>query len=120
MKPADLVVIVALAAAVGAAAAGFWQSGGAATEAQIRIAGGAPQTVTLMQAQTLTVPGHLGASVIRIEPGRLRFIDSPCRNRVCVHRGWMSTRGDSAACLPNRISVTLSGEGPGALDAIHQ
>lgn len=120
MKAADLLLIAALAGAIGASAAAFWQPGGAAETAQIRVAGGDPQTVLLDRAQTLHIAGSRGTSVLRVERGRLRFTDSPCRNRVCIHRGWLSTAGDGTACLPNRVSVTLKGLGGAAVDTVHQ
>ena len=58
-------------------------------------------------------------SAAPVEPGRLRFVESPCRNRVCIHRGWLNTAGDSSACLPNRVSVSLRGTGAGAVDAVN-
>lgn len=64
------------------------------------------------------VRGADGESVIEVRAGRVRFIDSPCRNRVCIHRGWLSGAGDTAACVPNRVAVQLLGR-PTGYDAIN-
>ena len=66
----------------------------------------------------LTVDGRLGLSRLKVENGQVRFATSPCRNQVCVHSGWLSHSGDAAACLPNRVSIVLSGDGSAGVDAM--
>lgn len=39
------------------------------------------------------------------------FKSSDCPDKVCVNSGWLSQAGDFAACLPNRLSLRISGEG---------
>lgn len=55
---------------------------------------------------------HLDAGHIHLiaEPGRIRFIDSDCRDRVCIHTGWLDRPGKIAACLPFRTLVKIVGE----------
>ncbi len=60
----------------------------------------------------LIVPGPLGNSVIHIADDRIRFVQSPCPGKQCIHTGWLRRPGSTAACLPNRISVWLSGDDP--------
>lgn len=58
----------------------------------------------------LEVEGPLGHSHIAIRDGRVRFVDSPCQEKICVTTGWIERSNDWAACLPNRIFVTVMGE----------
>lgn len=116
---ADRVLLMLLFAAIGTCFAALWTPGGPATEAEIRVGGELRQTLNLSQPGEYRIDGHNGVSVLRVEPGKLRFVESPCRNRVCIHRGWLNTAGDSTACLPNRVSVSLRGHGPGAVDAVN-
>jgi len=50
---------------------------------------------------------------IEIDGGRARVIDSPCRDRLCVHAGWLERPGDVAVCLPRRVIVEIRGAGRG-------
>lgn len=67
-------------------------------------------TYSLDQERTIDVPGPLGVSRIIIQQRRVRFQGSPCHNQYCVHQGWLKHAGEVAVCLPNRVSVELSGE----------
>ncbi|MCR4579104.1 MAG: NusG domain II-containing protein [Treponema sp.] len=60
------------------------------------------------------VQGSLGISVIEIKDGRVRIIDSPCPNKVCIHQRWSKT----IACLPNDVLVYVEDNEEEELDAI--
>lgn len=119
MSLADRLLVMLLFAAIGVSFAAFWTPGGPATEAEIRVGGELRDTISLSEPGTHRIEGHQGVSVLRVEAGKLRFVESPCRNRVCIHRGWLNTAGDSTACLPNRVSVSLRGHGAGSVDAVN-
>lgn len=59
---------------------------------------------------TFEVDGPLGVSIIEIADGSVRFVDSPCRDRICVAAGELSEAGQWAACLPNRVFVSVTGD----------
>lgn len=117
MTRGDVLAIALAAALVGALYAHFWQPAVAATHVELRVGGDSVGRYALNQAREISVDGRLGASVLKIEDGRVRFVRSPCRNQVCVHNGWLHRGGDAAACLPNRVSLGLIG-GDAALDGI--
>lgn len=48
-------------------------------------------------------------AVLLVEPGRIRYQSADCPDKVCVRCGWLSRPGDTAACLPGRSMVVLSG-----------
>lgn len=54
--------------------------------------------------------GTDGKSVIRVENGKVRFVSSPCPGKNCIAAGEISKPGAFNACLPNGISVTISGK----------
>ncbi len=58
-----------------------------------------------------TVEGKTGISSIAVKNGEVRFIDSPCPNKTCITDGRISHPGEFLACLPNCISVTITGKG---------
>jgi hypothetical protein len=56
-----------------------------------------------------------GSNEIQISRGKVRMIHADCPDLVCVHQGWIDTQGQSIVCLPNRITVTVTGTGSGPL-----
>ena len=64
------------------------------------------------RTETVTVAGPLGDTVIAIQNGAARFLASPCAGQTCVAAGTIHSRGQWAACLPNKVLVFI-GEGSG-------
>jgi hypothetical protein len=60
-------------------------------------------------AREIAIPGAMGDSTLVIEDGKVRFIDSPCENKLCVNHAPLSRNGDWNACLPNRVMVHIEG-----------
>lgn len=90
----------------------FWftnHAPGSAETLSIQVAQQTPQKYSLKDDRIIVIEGHKGRSHIEIKQGKARFIHSVCRNQFCVFHGWLSTPGDTIACLPNRISMTLQG-----------
>jgi hypothetical protein len=72
----------------------------------------APQGKTVESVDTdkfITVKGSQGDSIIEIHDHKARFLKSPCKNKVCIRSGWLEHNGAFAACLPNRVSMQLTG-----------
>lgn len=66
-------------------------------------------TYDLNQMKELRIHGALGDSLISISQGKVRFKQSLCNNQYCVHQGWLSRAGQVAICIPNQISLQLTG-----------
>lgn len=96
----------------------FWNDGRPGDQARILVAGQQARLVDLHQDQRIVVRGMLGDSVLEISNGKIRFVDSPCDNKQCVHEGWHQYGGQTAACLPNKVSVAILG-GEQRFDAIN-
>jgi hypothetical protein len=57
-------------------------------------------------------PPRMPGVRIAVRDGAAGFVASDCTDKVCVHTGFLSLRGQSAVCLPNRVVVrVLAGEG---------
>ncbi len=84
-------------------------SGGAADTALIRAGGKVFKEVPLSRDQQIEVPGPLGTSVITIEKRRVRISSDPSPRQYCVRQGWLEQAGEIAVCLPNEVSVELTG-----------
>ncbi|HET9679932.1 MAG TPA: NusG domain II-containing protein [Gammaproteobacteria bacterium] len=63
----------------------------------------------LEEDRRLQIEGSKGASVIQIENGAVRFVRSPCTNKLCIRSGWLHRAGAAAACLPNHVSLLVTG-----------
>lgn len=118
MTRADIAVVALGAGLIGLLYASLWQPPVDATRFEIRVAGKPVGRYPLDIDRSLLVDGRLGLSRIKVENGRVRFAASPCRNKICVHAGWLQHSGDAAACLPNRVSIALSGDAGAGLDAV--
>lgn len=54
--------------------------------------------------RVIEVSGPLGTTRIEIRDGRVRVLSDPGPRQLCVRQGWLDP-GESALCLPNRVSV---------------
>ena len=85
-----------------------WQ-GGAADKAIIRSGGKIFRELPLSHNIELEVPGPLGNSKISIHNRQARISSDPSPRQYCVRQGWLKQTGEVAICLPNQISLELSG-----------
>ncbi len=86
-------------------------SGGLADKAIIRSGGKVFREVSLSRDQQIAVPGPLGISLISIKQHRARIVSDPSPRQYCVRQGWLQQAGEVAICLPNEVSVELTGSG---------
>lgn len=86
----------------------LWQ-GEAADKAIIRSGGKIFREVPLSRDQLISVPGPLGISRISIHNRQARIAADPSPRQYCVRQGWLKRAGEIAICLPNQVSVELSG-----------
>jgi len=49
---------------------------------------------------------------VLVENGRIRFESADCPDKICVRTGWISKKGDTAVCLPNRTIIKIEGDNP--------
>lgn len=118
MTRADWILLAVAAVLLPMLYTALWQEAGVADSIAVRSTGGEPLTASLARDQDLTIQGRLGTSTIEIRAGRARFSDSPCTAKVCIHTGWLQHSGEVAACLPNGVSLQLTG-GVRRFDAIN-
>ncbi len=46
----------------------------------------------------------------KVENGAVAFVKSDCPDKICVHTGFIKNKGQSAVCLPNRLTLRIAGE----------
>lgn len=65
---------------------------------------------SLEQDRVVEIEGPVGESVVVIEDGTARFESSDCRDDLCVLMGSIDEAGEWAACLPNRVFISIEGD----------
>lgn len=110
-----LAMIIAVGAVVALSVFAFNETG-AGSEALIQAEGG-DFVYSLDQETELDIEGPLGTSHLKIEDGGIRFVSSPCRDKICIAGGLITDSGQWVACLPNRIFVRVEGGDDAEVDA---
>ena len=52
-------------------------------------------------------------NTLEVERGRVRMLRADCPDQICVHQSWSSAAAKPIVCLPNRVTVILSGGSAG-------
>jgi hypothetical protein len=108
IKPGDWLVLLSGALFTAWLALTLWH-GGAADKAIIRSGGKIFREVPLSRDALIDVPGPLGMSQIAIHNAQARIASDPSPRQYCVRQGWLKQAGEIAICLPNQVSVELTG-----------
>jgi len=108
IKPGDYLTLLGGVAFTIWVTVAVW-SGGIADTALIRSGGKVFKEVPLSRDQQIEVPGPLGVSIVTIEKRRARISSDPSPRQYCVRQGWLQQAGEIAICLPNEVSVELTG-----------
>ena len=110
--PGDVMVFVSALILLGFLYSNYWREAFLGNQAAIMVAGKHWLNVDLFQNQWIDVPGALGVSKLQVEDGKIRFVQSPCENKQCIHQGWIRQGGEVAACVPNKVSVQVLSPDP--------
>ncbi len=101
LRPGDWLVLVGGAALV---ALLLGQVGAAGDRVAIKQGGRLFLETTARLDRSIAVPGPLGITQVEIRAGRVRVLADPGPQQICVRQGWLLP-GQTALCLPNRVSV---------------
>ncbi len=119
IKPIDLILIAVLLLG----GAGFWAYTKYSTEgatAVIYIDGEVYEKIELENVNEpyeIELPCEPKASLL-IENGSVCFHKAECSDKVCINTGRLTNRGDTAACLPAGVVVTIENGAKSQVDAI--
>lgn len=50
---------------------------------------------------------ELEGAVIEVQKGRIRVKSSDCPDKVCVHTGFISKKGEKIVCLPKKLIIEI-------------
>lgn len=85
-------------------------SGRGAAVGIISVNGELVMTVDLSRGAEIVLPQNPGIR-FAVKDGAIAFIESDCPDKTCVRSGFLRRPGQMAACLPNRVTLTVSGSG---------
>lgn len=108
IKPGDWLVLLAGMIITAWLFATLWQ-GHEADKAVVRSGGKVVVELSLSENRSYFAHGPLGTSRIEISNRRARVAEDPSPRQYCVKQGWLSQAGEAALCLPNQISLELTG-----------
>jgi len=75
----------------------------------VRAGGKVFAEVNLDRDGLMQVPGPLGQTSVEVARHRVRIARDPGPRQLCVKQGWLSQAGQAALCLPNQVSVEITG-----------
>lgn len=67
------------------------------------------QQRSLETTGTFTIKSKEGQLTFIIQDKKVKVTESTCKDKLCVKQGWISKTGESIVCLPNRITITITG-----------
>ncbi len=70
----------------------------------------------VQESYELTVPNK--SVVLLVEKGAISFKKSDCKDGICMACGKLSRNGDTAACLPNKVVISIKSGEKSEIDAI--
>lgn len=109
LTPGDFIIFLVAAGCVTGSYIMFWGENVHARHVEVLVSGKKQYILDLNEEKRIKVDGRLGASIIEIKDGQVRFVESPCTSKQCIRSGWVSQVNDLAACLPNGVSLHLVG-----------
>ena len=112
---------VVLAVLILASGASFLLAGVLTRPAAVAVVSAAGQprfTIDLTRSRQLRLEGPAGTTVVAVEGGAIRVLDSDCPQRLCVRQGKITRVGQVIVCVPNRIIIWMRGDRRGKFDAI--
>lgn len=107
-----LVVIIVVAFAVMTAAFVYGKNRGETLTATVKHRGQVAAQValsTLTEEKKITIDGQYHLTVTLTKDG-VSVTESDCPGQDCVHTGRITRAGQSIACLPEQVVVTLEGK----------
>jgi len=77
---------------------------------EVVISGDSGEWIYPLEAdRSVQIPGPLGLTTVLIQNHSARVVDSPCKNKLCIAMGAISSPGQWIACLPNKVFVRIEG-----------
>jgi hypothetical protein len=66
-------------------------------------------TIPLAEDRRIDLTPHGAAMVVEVRDGQVRVRSSDCHQQVCVRKGWTGQVHDPIICIPNRVTIEVTG-----------
>lgn len=91
------------------ALAGYLRESAQGTHLEVRTLDGTV-TFDLAREGTYSIAGPLGTATLKVRGSKAVLENAPCPLKICESMGPVEKAGETILCLPNRISVKVTGE----------
>jgi hypothetical protein len=91
------------------ALAGYHRESARGSHLEVRTLDGSV-TFDLAREGTYSIAGPLGTATLIIRDSKAVLENAPCPLRICESMGPVEKAGETILCLPNRISVKVTGK----------
>ncbi len=113
LKTGDVIIffiaLALLAASYGIINSGFGKSN-SNNNLMLKISASSGEWIyPLDKKMEIGVDGPLGTTMVNIDHGKAWISDSPCKNKICIATGVITSYNSWVACLPNKVLITISG-----------
>ena len=105
----DIVLVVSLFILSVASLAGVRNLYKSGKNVVVEVEGRHVLELSLGKNVTKSVKGPLGETIVIIEKGKAKVIESPCPHKYCIRMGQINRRGEVIVCVPNRVVVKIRG-----------
>lgn len=114
------VLIIAVVVIVGLALFFGGKSSSGNPVAVITVDGEETRRIDLTSAENETITlDTLPEVTLEIKDSKIRFVNSLCPDKTCEKSGFLGEVGDTAACVPAKTVVTITGDGDSSdIDAV--
>ncbi len=110
MKKWDIFICLTVLA-LGAFLIFFLHDSAVGTEIEIYSDGELYATYSLSEEQIVEISTEFGQNTICIRNGKASVVSSDCKDKLEIKAGEISKCGERLICLPNRLVITVVGEG---------
>lgn len=76
--------------------------------ATVYVDGNIVKTINLEEVKNSYTFSPKSGTEICVENGAVYFSSAVCRDKLCIHSGKLNKNGQTAACLPERIVISIS------------
>ena len=85
--------------------------------AEIRLDGELSYPVNLSENVSFSIPEKPNV-VFEVIDGAVAFVESDCPDGLCISTGFLRHNGQTAACLPSRLSLVMKSNSPPLQDGV--
>ncbi len=118
MKKADI-FLAAGALAVAAGVYLFYSAGAeAGSGAEVTVDGKNTAYLPLHENDSMRIETPQGYNIVAVQDGAVMVTDADCRDQICVEHKKISRTGETIVCLPHKLVVEITGDGPAMFDMV--